>query len=89
MPQSLAEAVRVSRSTLAARFKRSVGQSPVEYLTRWRLELAAHRLITTDQPLASLAQAVGYGSETALGLAFKREFGIAPGAYRRAAATRR
>ncbi|MEU7559153.1 AraC family transcriptional regulator [Streptomyces eurythermus] len=83
--RSLAETAHVSRSTLAARFKKSVGQGPVEYLTRWRLELAAHRLITTDQPIAAIAQSVGYGSETALGLAFKREFGTTPGAYRRTA----
>lgn len=84
--RSLAEAAHVSRSTLAARFKKSVGQGPLEYLTHWRLELGAHRLTTTDQPVATIAQAVGYGSETAFGLAFKRELGQTPGAYRRAAA---
>ncbi|WP_326834922.1 AraC family transcriptional regulator [Amycolatopsis rhabdoformis] len=81
--QQLAEAAHVSRSTLAVRFKQAVGQGPLEYLTRWRLELGADRLAKTDQGIAAIARAVGYGSEGAFSLAFKRMTGQAPGAYRR------
>ncbi|MFJ8364089.1 helix-turn-helix domain-containing protein [Streptomyces sp. NPDC093984] len=79
----LADVAHVSRSTLAARFKTVVGQGPLEYLRRWRLELGAHRLTATDQTVATIADAVGYGSEAAFALAFKRELGTAPGSYRR------
>ncbi|MFG2358691.1 cupin domain-containing protein [Streptomyces sp. NPDC048521] len=79
----LADIAHVSRSTLAARFKTAVGQGPLEYLTRWRLELGAHRLTATDQTIATIAGAVGYGSEAAFALAFKRELGTPPGSYRR------
>ena len=76
--QLLAGTVGVSRSTLAARFKAAVGHGPLEYLTRWRLELGAHRLAATDQTISAIASAVGYASEAAFGLAFKRELGTAP-----------
>ncbi len=81
----LADVALVSRSTLAARFKSVVGQGPLEYLTRWRLELGAHRLAATDQTIATIADAVGYGSEASFALAFKRELGAPPGSYRREA----
>ncbi|MDK0518096.1 AraC family transcriptional regulator [Streptomyces sp. ML-6] len=79
----LARACAVSRSTLAARFKRAVGQGPLEYLTRWRIELAAQRLRKNDATLAAIARSVGYGSESALSVAFKRVLGVPPGDYRR------
>jgi AraC-like DNA-binding protein len=79
----LADAALVSRSTLAARFKAIVGQGPLEYLTRWRIELGAHQLTQTNQTIAYIADAVGYGSEAAFALAFKRELGVAPGSFRR------
>ncbi|RMI39842.1 AraC family transcriptional regulator [Streptomyces triticirhizae] len=79
----LAGAASVSRSTLAARFKATVGQGPLEYLTRWRVELAARRLREGEGTLAAIAHAVGYGSESALSVAFKRVMGMSPGDYRR------
>lgn len=81
--QRLAEHAHVARSTLAARFKTIVGQGPLEYLTRWRLEIGAHQLETTNRTIATIASDVGYGSEAAFALAFKRQFGIAPGRHRR------
>ncbi|MDQ0767077.1 AraC family transcriptional regulator [Streptomyces canus] len=81
--QLLADAALVSRSTLAARFKTAVGQGPLEYLTKWRIELGAHRLAVTDQTIAVIADAVGYRSEASFALAFKRELGIPPGSYRK------
>ncbi|MEQ4721629.1 AraC family transcriptional regulator [Nonomuraea sp. B19D2] len=79
----LAEAAAVSRSTLAARFKRTVGQSPLDYLTGWRIELATDRLRRGDDTVAMIARRVGYGSESALSNAFKRVTGASPREYRR------
>ncbi|UED84178.1 AraC family transcriptional regulator [Streptomyces profundus] len=79
----LAGAAAVSRSTLAARFKATVGLGPLEYLTRWRVELAARQLREGSGTLASIAHSVGYGSESALSVAFKRVLGMPPGDYRR------
>ncbi|MFB4426888.1 AraC family transcriptional regulator [Streptomyces sp. QL37] len=79
----LARTAAVSRSTLAARFKATVGQGPLEYLTRWRIELAARRLRDGSETLAAIAHSVGYGSESALSVAFKRVMGVPPGDYRR------
>ncbi|GAB3897414.1 AraC family transcriptional regulator [Microbispora bryophytorum] len=79
----LARAGAVSRSTLAARFKDTVGLGPLDYLTRWRIELASQRLRVGDDTLATIAFAVGYGSESALSTAFKRITGSSPREYRR------
>ncbi|GAA0559119.1 hypothetical protein GCM10010390_71840 [Streptomyces mordarskii] len=77
----LACAAAVSRPTLAARFKATVGRGPLEYLTRWRL--AARQLREGGGKLASIAHTVGYGSESALSVAFKRVVGVSPGGYRK------
>lgn len=84
-PWTVAELARsgaVSRSTLAARFKSTVGRGPLEYLTGWRLELACRRLRESGGTVASIARDVGYGSESALSTAFKRVVGVSPGEYR-------
>ncbi|WP_203840342.1 AraC family transcriptional regulator [Winogradskya humida] len=81
---TLAGAAAVSRSTLAARFRTAVGRGPLDYLTTWRIELAANRLRRTDAPVAVIARDVGYGSESALNVAFKRTMNLTPAAYRRA-----
>ncbi|SES72280.1 AraC family transcriptional regulator [Nonomuraea wenchangensis] len=81
----LAGVAAVSRSTLAARFKQVVGRGPLEYLTGWRLELAAARLRRGDETLEAIAREVGYGSVSALSNAFKRRIGVSPRDYRRRA----
>lgn len=73
----------VSRATLARRFLATVGEPPLSYLTRWRMLTAARLLRETDTPLAGVARKVGYQSEFAFAKAFKREYGLAPGQYRR------
>jgi transcriptional regulator GlxA family with amidase domain len=78
----LATEVALSRSAFAARFRHLVGESPSRYITRTRLAHAAALLRTTDAPLAQIAARAGYGTEFSFGKAFKRTFGIAPGAYR-------
>jgi len=62
--ESLAREVSVSRATLARRFTHLVGETPPEYLTRWRMDLAAQRLRDTDDTVAAIAAAVGYRSDT-------------------------
>lgn len=83
--ETLAAAAGMSRSAFALRFKEKVGQSPLDYLTRWRMFRAGHLLRHTDKPLAEVANSVGYESEAAFNKAFKRSTGAAPGAYRRSA----
>jgi AraC-like DNA-binding protein len=83
---SLAEAVGMSRSRFAARFAALVGEPPLAYVSRWRLETAARLLQDSGLSLAEVAQHVGYGSEAAFSKAFRRRFGTPPGAYRRNAA---
>jgi AraC-like DNA-binding protein len=81
--ERLAREVAMSRSSFAERFTAYVGVSPMQYLTRWRLQLAARMLGTDGVGVAQAASAVGYQSEAAFSRAFKREVGEAPGAWRR------
>jgi AraC-like DNA-binding protein len=78
----LANEVAMSRSMLAERFMHFVGTPPIQYLTSWRLQLAAGMLTNTHLTLAEIANQVGYGSEAALSRAFKRLVGIAPASWR-------
>ena len=80
---ALAGRVNVSRATLARRFTRLVGETPLSYLTRWRMELAARHLRHTDDAVSAIARQVGYASEFAFSRAFSRARGTAPGRYRR------
>ncbi|WP_348650343.1 AraC family transcriptional regulator [Verrucosispora sp. WMMA2044] len=84
---TLAATVNVSRATLARRFTRQVGEPPLTYLTRWRLNLAARKLRDTALPVAAIAHQVGYTSEFAFSRAFTRAHGRPPGRYRRLTAT--
>jgi AraC family transcriptional regulator, alkane utilization regulator len=81
--EGLGRAVGMSRSALAARFTALIGQSPMQYLTRWRLTLAAHMLRTTAKAAAVVAEDIGYDSEAAFSRAFRREFGAPPAIWRR------
>jgi AraC-like DNA-binding protein/mannose-6-phosphate isomerase-like protein (cupin superfamily) len=81
---SLAKAAGLSRAAFAARFTDKVGDAPMRYLLRCRMRHAMAMLRDKRATLASIAEEVGYGSEAALSVAFKRHTGLAPGAYRRA-----
>jgi AraC-like DNA-binding protein len=81
--EQLARRAGLSRAAFARRFAQLVGRSPLAYLTWWRMTMAARALRDTDAPLAAVATRAGYTSEFAFAKAFKREFGIAPGGYRR------
>lgn len=74
----------LSRSAFAARFHQVVGQTPMQYLTAWRMETARSLLSESRLSTAAIAERVGYGSEAAFGKVFKRLVGIGPGAFRRA-----
>jgi len=82
---SLGQAAHSSRSALAERFTRFVGMPPLQYLTRWRMVVAADKLRDKRGDLARIAASVGYKSEAAFNRAFKREFGTSPGQWRRQA----
>jgi transcriptional regulator GlxA family with amidase domain len=60
-----------------------MGESPLAYLARWRLQLGARLLLTTNRPVLQVASDVGYESEAAFNRAFSRIFGAPPGRYRR------
>jgi len=74
----LAAAVAMSRSGFALRFKSMVGLAPLEYLRRWRMQLARRSLRSTSCSIGDTAAALGYSSESAFGNAYKREFGQSP-----------
>ncbi len=79
---SLANEVGVSRSVLAERFRHYLSDTPIGYLTRWRLQLAAQLLCSTAKSVAEVASDVGYESEPSFNRAFKRQFGVPPARFR-------
>lgn len=79
---ALASEVGTSRSVLAERFRRYLSETPIAYLTRWRLQLGAQKLTSTNNSVAEIAAEVGYESEPAFNRAFKREFGRPPARFR-------
>lgn len=79
--QSLAECVGMSRSVFSEKFREIVGLTPMEYLTRWRMFLAANRLEHTSDSLSTIAQSLGYVSDSAFGKAFRRIMGTSPRHY--------
>jgi AraC-like DNA-binding protein len=82
----LAERTGTSRSVLADRFTRFLGEPPLTYLAHWRLQLAARLLQTTRRTVLEIAAEVGYDSEASFNRAFKRYFGLPPGQFRRMSA---
>jgi AraC-like DNA-binding protein len=81
--ESLAEAAGMSRSAFAARFKELLGQTPLEYVTEWRMQKAIQLLERRDKKLPEVARLVGYESDAAFSKAFKRVVGANPGEYLR------
>jgi AraC-like DNA-binding protein len=84
--ESLARMVGVSRSILAERFTEMAGQPPMQYLALWRMQLAS-RLLKDGGAVATVAAAVGYGSEAAFSRAFKKVVGQPPATWRKAASS--
>jgi AraC-like DNA-binding protein len=81
--EELGQEAGISRSALGERFTQLIGEPPMQYLTRWRLALAARALREGDEPVVRIAGDVGYESEAAFNRAFKREFGMPPATWRR------
>lgn len=79
---SLAQRVGMSRAGFSRRFMASVGESPMAYLTSWRMALAADRLRRDDVPVFRVAAEVGYASPFTFSTAFKRHYGVSPLTYR-------
>jgi AraC-like DNA-binding protein len=73
----------LSRSALAERFAALVGEPPIQYLARWRMQVAAGLLATTHDGIAAIGARVGYGSEAAFNRAFKKAVGVPPASWRR------
>ena len=82
--EELAREAGLSRSGLAERFTRVIGVAPMHYLADWRLQVAGQKLRDSSDPLARVAEQVGYESEAAFSRAFKKKFGAAPATWRRA-----
>jgi AraC-like DNA-binding protein len=81
--EGLASEAGTSRSVLSERFARYLGEPPLTYLARWRLQLAARLLQTSRKAIQQIAGETGYASEAAFNRAFKREFGVPPASYRK------
>jgi len=80
---SLAREARMSRSAFALKFKSVLGQTPLEYLTRWRMHKAGAMIRSNNMSFSEVASAIGYGSESSFSRVFSREMGEAPREYRR------
>ena len=81
--QKLAERAGMSRSAFALKFRETVGASPIEYLTRWRMLLAGDKLVNSSDPISVISLSLGYESEAAFSTAFKRLMGCSPRQYSR------
>lgn len=79
----LSRCVAMSRSAFAERFRRLVGETPLDHLTQWRMVKAGH-MMRANPPikLVEIALATGYESESSFGKAFRRVMGVSPGKYR-------
>lgn len=81
--ESLATHAGMSRTAFAVKFKETVGKSPLDYLTHWRMLLAADRFANSREPISVVAPSLGYESESAFSTAFKRVMGCSPRQYGR------
>jgi AraC-like DNA-binding protein len=79
--QKLAERACMSRSGFAQKFRETIGTSPMEYVTRWRMLLAGDRLENSSDSVSAIALSLGYESESAFSAAFKRVMGASPRRY--------
>ena len=81
--QGLANRVGMSRTVFSQKFKKRVGMTSMEYLTRWRMLLANDRLRRSDDSVAAISSNIGYETESAFGRTFRRFWGCSPREHRR------
>ena len=81
--EDLARDAGLSRSVLAERFTDLVGMPPMQYLVKWRMQIAFGLLSSSNTSMAAVAAEIGYGSEAAFSRAFKKTVGVPPSAWRR------
>ena len=81
--EELGHRVGMSRSIFVLRFKKTVGVSPMQYLTHWRILLAADRIANTSDSISEIAQSLGYESASAFTKVFKKMMGCSPREYNR------
>jgi transcriptional regulator GlxA family with amidase domain len=81
--EDLAQQVGVSRSAFARRFTELLGESPIHYLTGWRMQLAKGLLQNPQLSLALVAEKIGYDSDVTFNRAFHRHVGVAPAQWRK------
>ena len=79
--EDFTQATGMSRSAFLSLFKRRVGTGPLDYLLRWRMRLAAKRLLAGKESVTTIALSLGYESESAFGHAFKRVTGHSPRSF--------
>lgn len=80
--EELARVALMSRASFARVFKQALGQTPMQYLSDWRMTLARDLLLTERLSLAQIAERVGYSSQYAFATAFRRHHGEPPGRWR-------
>ncbi len=85
---SLADIAGMSRASFAEHFAAAFQQGPIDFVQKVRLRIAARLLATTDLPLKTIAQTIGYASHPSFTRAFSRAYGVEPLGYRRSQATR-
>jgi AraC-like DNA-binding protein len=81
--ESLAHNVAMSRSAFAEHFAKFVGTPPMQYLTNWRMQIAANHLVSTTDSVAAIGNRIGYESEAAFSRAFKKVVGCPPSEWRK------
>ena len=80
--QQLADRAAMSRTVFAQKFKKTVGTTSMDYLTRWRMVLAGHRLRNSTDSVSAISSSIGYETESAFGKAFRRVWGCSPREHR-------
>lgn len=78
----LAHLSAMSRPSFSRNFERALGQSPMQYLTDWRLTLAREYLLANELTLEQIAHRTGYSSPNAFAATFRRHVGLPPGRWR-------